>query len=142
MKYNVYNPFLEIDKILKKFSDKKIDTIIIDFHKEATAEGYWMLSFLDSRVWFLYWTHTHIQTNDDYISENWTWFLSDIWMIWSLKSVIWADFGSVKKRFLTWIIKWKIKQSLDDNYILNAVIINIDNNKCKNIEKIKIKGVL
>ncbi len=143
MKYNVHNPFIKIEEILNQFKEEKIDAIIIDFHKEATAEGYWMLSFLDWKIGFLYGTHTHVQTNDEIISENGTWFLSDVGMIWALNSVIGADFSSVRKRFLTWIMKWKIKQKLDWEYLLNSVVVDInEEGKCENIEKIKIKGSL
>jgi len=38
MRYNVYNPFLKIDEILKEVSNENIDAIIVDFHKEASAE--------------------------------------------------------------------------------------------------------
>ncbi len=138
---NVYNPFLKVDAILKKFEKKneKLDWIIIDFHKEVWSEWYAMQDFLDWRVSFIFWTHTHIQTNDEQISENWTGLISDVWMIWPKKSIIGSDYGSLKKRFLTGINKWKIEQSLDKNFIMNWVLVEIDNNtkKCISIEKIR-----
>ena len=64
-------------------------------------------------------------------------------MNWPLYSVIWADFESVKKRFLTWIWKWKITQSLDNNYVVSWALVEIwDDMKCENIEKIRIRGKL
>jgi calcineurin-like phosphoesterase len=138
---NVYNPFLKVDSILKTFEKKweELNWIIIDFHKEVASEWYWLQEFLDWRVSFIYWTHTHIQTNDENISEKWTGLLSDVWMIWAKKSIIWSDYWTLKKRFLTWINKWKIDQSLDKNYVMNWVIIEIDENtkKCINITKIR-----
>jgi len=38
MRYNVYNPFLKIDSILRKLDKESFDAIILDFHKEASAE--------------------------------------------------------------------------------------------------------
>lgn len=151
---NVYNPFLKVDAILKKFEKisqwkkwrwcKKVDGIIIDFHKEVSSEWYLMQNFLDGRVSFIFGTHTHIQTNDDNISELWTWLISDVWMIWSKNSIIGSNYETLKKRFLTGINKWKIEQSLDLNYIMNGVIIEIDEKtqKCISIEKIKKSGIL
>ena len=141
--HKVTNPFFKIDEILEKTKNDNIDWIIIDFHKETTAEGYWLAFYLDWKVSFVFWTHTHIQTNDELILPNWTGILSDVWMNWPLFSVIWADYKTVEKRFLTWIGKWKISQCLDKNYVVNWAIVEIwDDSKCKNIEKIRIRGKL
>lgn len=144
MKDEMYNPFLKVDEILKNINLDELNWIIIDFHRETTSEIYALAMFLDWKISFVYWTHTHIQTNDELILPNWTWLLTDVWMSWPLYSIIWADFENIKSRFLSWIIKWKIEQSLDKNYIVSWCIIEIDdkNKKCLNIEKIKIKGKL
>lgn len=140
MNHNVENPFYKVDEILEETKNENLDGIVIDFHKETTAEWYWLAFYLDWKVSFIFWTHTHIQTNDELILEKWTWLLSDVWMNWPLNSVIWADFESVKKRFLSWISKWKISQSLDKNYVVNWVFVEIwDDMKCKKIEKIRIR---
>jgi calcineurin-like phosphoesterase len=102
-----------------------------------------MGQYLDWRVSLVFWTHTHIQTNDELILPNKTAFITDVWMNWPLYSIIWADFNSVKNRFLSWISAWKIEQCLDKNYIVNWLFVEIwDNMKCKNIEKIRIRGEL
>lgn len=140
MRDYVYNPFLKIDEILQDLNIDNFDWIIIDFHKETTSEWYGMWMFLDWKISFLYGTHTHIQTNDELILPKWTWILTDIWMCWPLYSIIWADYESMKKRFLSWITKWKIEQSLDNNYIISWVYLEIDetSKKALKIEKIKI----
>lgn len=141
MNHRVYNPFLKADEILEEFKNENLDWIIIDFHKEASAEWYWLLNYLYSKVSFIFGTHTHIQTNDEIILPSGSWYISDVWMNWPLYSVIWADFDSVRNRFLTWISKWKIEQSLDENYIVNWVFVEIwEKIKCENIEKIRIRG--
>ena len=144
MKHNVENPFIKVDKILKKFKkNENLDWIIIDFHKEVTSEWYAMSFFLDGKVSFIYWVHTHIQTNDDIIFPKWTGLISDVWMVWSLYSVIWADYNSVEKIFLTWMNKWLIKQSLDKNYIINWIYLEIwEYWNTEKIKKIKITGKL
>lgn len=143
MNYKVFNSFIKADEILEKFKNEKLDWIIIDYHKETTSTWYWMAFYLDSKVSFIFWTHTHVQTNDELILEWWTWIISDVWMNWPLYSIIWADFNSVKNRFLTWVWKWKIEQCLDKNYVVNWVCIDIwEGMKCENIEKIRIRGKL
>lgn len=143
MNHKVSNPILKVEEILKEFEAEKLDWIIIDYHKETTADWYGMAFCLDSRVSLVFWTHTHIQTNDELILEWWTWIISDVWMSWPLYSVIWADFHSVRKRFLTWVWKWKIEQCLDKNYVVNWICVEVWNDmKCKNIEKIRIRGKL
>lgn len=141
MRYNVYNPFLKADEILKDL-DEEVDGVVIDFHKEVSSEWYWLWYFLDWRASFIYWTHTHIQTNDEIILENGTGILTDVWMTWPFPSVIWADFDSLKKRFITWVSKWKIEQSLNNNYVVNWVFIEIEDKKCINIEKIRVRNKL
>ncbi len=140
---HVYNPFLKAHEIVKEFEKKgkKLNGIIIDFHKEVSSEWYAMQEFLDGRVSFIYGTHTHIQTNDENISEWGTWLLSDVWMVWAKKSIIGSDYGSLRKRFLTGLNKGKIDQSLDSNYIMNGAFIKIDssNMKCLSIKKIRIE---
>lgn len=143
MKFRVDNPFIRVNELLKNININELNGIIVDFHKEVTSEWYWMANFLDWRVSLIYWTHTHIQTNDEHILKWWTWLISDVWMNWSYDSVIWADYMSVEKMFLTWILKWKIEQSLDKKYIVNWLFVEIwDNMKCIKIEKINIKWIL
>lgn len=143
MNHKVLNPFLISEEILEKTGWENVDWVVIDFHKETTAEWYGLWLFLDWKISFIYWTHTHIQTNDELILPKWTWILSDVWMNWPLFSVIWADFKSVEKRFLTWIWRWKITQNLDKDYVVNWVIVEInEEKKCSHIEKIRIRGVL
>ncbi len=144
MKYEVYNPFLKLEEILQEFVSEKLDGIFVDFHRETSAEIYGMGFMFDGRLSLLYGTHTHIQTNDEQILPEWTGMITDVWMVWSRISVIGADYKSVEKRFQTGIIKWKIEQSLDKNYILNALIADIDEKtwKCIFIDKISIKDKL
>lgn len=143
MNHNLYNPFLKIDEILEENKQEKLDGIILDFHKEATSEWYGMAHYLDSKISFLYGTHTHVQTNDELILPGGTGIISDVWMNGPLYSVIGADFWSVRKRFLTGINKWKIEQNLDKNYVISWVFVEIGYDmKCQNIEKIRIRGSL
>lgn len=142
-KFRIENPFLKINDLLLKLKDEKFDWIVVDFHKEATSEWYWLAKFLDWKVSLVFWTHTHVQTNDEQISDKWTWLISDVWMNWAFDSIIWADFESVKNTFLTGVNVWRIKQSLDKNYIINWIYVEIwKDKKCEKIEKIRIRWKL
>lgn len=141
MPHRVNNPFKTVESLFEKNDFSNLDWLIVDFHKETTAEGYGLANYLDGKVSFVFGTHTHVQTNDEIILKNGTGLISDVGMNWPLNSVIWATFDSVKNRFMTWIMKWKIEQSLDDNYVVNWVFVEIwEEKKCKNIEKIRIRG--
>ena len=142
MNNKVDNPFIKAKEIIEETKWENLDWIIIDFHKEVAPEWYWLAYFLEGSASFIFWTHTHIQTNDEIILQNWTWIISDVWMNWPLYSIIWAEYESVEKRFLTWW-RWWIKQSLDKNYVVNWVVVEIwDEMKCENIEKIRIRWKL
>jgi len=140
MPHNSFNPFLKIEEILENHKDEKLDWIVLDFHAEATWEAVWMWHFLDWKASLVFWTHTHVQTNDDIILPKWTGYISDVWMNGALYSVIWAEFESVRNRFLEWVRRWKLEQCLDENYLVSWLYVEIwDDMKCTKIEKIKIK---
>lgn len=143
MKYNVYNPFLKLDEILKNQDLQDIDAIVVDFHKETTAEWYGMWHIFDGKISLVFWTHTHIQTNDDIILPKGTSLISDIGTSWPLQSIIGADLQSVRKMFLSGVTKWKIEQSLDNEYVVNGIYVEIwDHKKTTKIEKIRIQNSL
>jgi len=144
MSHKVYNPFLKISEILTELPKESYDGVIVDFHRETTAELYGMAHHLNGEVSLVYGTHTHIQTNDAHILDGGTWIIGDVGMNWPFNSVIWADYASVKKRFFTGIQRWKIEQQLQGPYIINAVFVEIDEDTklCKNIENISFTGTL
>lgn len=142
-KFNARNAFLEADAILEQYKNTDIKHVVVDFHKEATAEIQGLARYLDGRISAIFGTHTHIQTNDDVILPGGTGLLGDAGMIWPLNGVIGAEFDSVKKMFLTGIFKWKIEQNLDPEYLINGVFFELDDaGKCIKIEKIRATGTL
>lgn len=141
MKDDMYNPFLKVDEILKSLAFEKFNWIIVDFHRETTAEIYAMTHFLDSRVSFVYGTHTHIQTNDEMIFPWWTAIIWDIGMTGPLYSIIWADYNLIKNRYLTWMIRWKIEQELKWPSLLTWVYLEVDDNTGKTISIEKFREI-
>lgn len=126
------NPFLVVDKIINKISEK-VDTIIVDFHAEATAEKIAMKHHLDGKVNFIFGTHTHVQTADEEITEKGTAYITDLGMTGPKHSVIGMDVEASLKRFIT---------SLPERYklasgecILCGAIVDI-NDECCRTEKI------
>ena len=77
MDYTPDNPFLEIEKILKKI-DTKI--ILVEFHAEATSEKLAMGYMLDGKVSALWGTHTHVPTADAQVLPNGTGYVTDLGM--------------------------------------------------------------
>ncbi|MCP4136774.1 MAG: YmdB family metallophosphoesterase [bacterium] len=58
----------------------EVDSIIVDFHAEATAEKRALGWYLDGRASLVYGTHTHVQTADEEILPGGTGYISDIGM--------------------------------------------------------------
>jgi len=77
MDYTPDNPFLEIEKILKKI-DTKI--ILVELHAEATSEKLAMGYMLDGRVSALWGTHTHVPTADAQVLPQGTGYVTDLGM--------------------------------------------------------------
>ena len=122
------NPFTTADEIIEKIKDKT-DIIIVDFHAEATAEKIAMGYYLDGRVNVVYGTHTHVQTADEKILDNYTGYITDIGMTGPRKSVIGMDLEASIKRFTT---------SLPERYrvangeaMFNACIFDINDGNCR-----------
>jgi len=138
MNHKVHNPFHFVTELIDSIPKTDYDTCIVEFHRETTAELYGMANFLDGRVALVYGTHTHVQTNDAHILPQGTGIITDVWMNGPFESVIGADFSSVEKRFLTGISRWKIMQQLKGKYIINALIVELDDSswKCKHIKNI------
>ena len=77
MDYNPDNPFLLVEKLLKK-----IDTrlILVEMHAEATSEKLAMGFMLDGRVSAVWGTHTHVPTADARILPGGTGYVTDLGM--------------------------------------------------------------
>lgn len=85
MDYTPDNPFLLVEKLLKRIETK---LIFVDLHAEATSEKLAMGYFLDGRVSAVWGTHTHVQTSDDCILPGGTGYLTDLGMTGPAVSVL------------------------------------------------------
>lgn len=124
------NPFTKMEDILEEVKGK-VDYIIVDFHAEATAEKIAMKHFLDGKVTAIFGTHTHVQTADEEVTKKGTGYITDIGMTGPINSVIGMDVEASVKRFVTSLPeRYKLAQG---ECMLNAVIFEIDDEKCQTI---------
>lgn len=85
MDFGPDNPFLEINRILKK---EPADITLLDFHCEATSEKLAMAYCLDGRISAMWGTHTHVQTSDEQVFPGGMGYITDIGMTGPVRSVI------------------------------------------------------
>ncbi len=85
MDYTPDNPFLEVERILKKVSTK---LILVEIHAEATSEKLAMGWMLDGRVSAVWGTHTHVQTADDRVLPKGTGHITDLGMTGPRNSIL------------------------------------------------------
>ena len=116
---------------------KETDTILVDFHAEATSEKIAMGYFLDGKVSAVVGTHTHVQTADEKILPGKTAYITDVGMTGPYTSVIGMDKEIILKRFTTGMPQRF--EPADGSGQLNGVIIATDaNGKAESIERINI----
>ena len=133
------NPFQSVERILSSFSEK-FDAIVVDFHRETTAELANMVYFLDGRVAVVCGTHTHVQTNDERIFPKGTGMITDLGMTGPLWSSIGHTFESRLPQLLTGtkIFSPKAEQVIGEG-VLTGIFVEIEAGKCVYIEKIRIQ---
>ncbi|MCD7860135.1 MAG: YmdB family metallophosphoesterase [Firmicutes bacterium] len=85
MDYTPDNPFLLVEKILKKID---ADVILVEIHAEATSEKLAMGYLLDGRVSAVWGTHTHVPTADAQILPGGTGYVTDLGMTGPSVSVL------------------------------------------------------
>ena len=85
MDYTPDNPFLLVEKILKKIAAR---IILVEIHAEATSEKLAMGYMLDGRVSALWGTHTHVPTADARVLRGGTGYVTDLGMTGPRESVL------------------------------------------------------
>ena len=133
MDYGPENPFLLVDKILKKTSAK---IILVEMHAEATSEKLAMGWMLDGRVRAVWGTHTHVPTADAQILPKGTGYVTDLGMTGPKNSVLGIRPELSIQKFrgdLTERYKWA-----DGPTKMEAVLFTIDaaTGRCKAVERV------
>src|SRR5574337_270864 len=93
-------PFKAADRELVQLR-QVTDTILVDFHAEATAEKQAFGWYLDGRVSAVVGTHTHVQTADERILPARTAYITDVGMTGPRNSVIGIEPEDAIQKFLT-----------------------------------------
>ena len=129
-------PFRAVDKILKDNAEN-FDAAVVDLHSEATSEKRAMGFYLSSRVSAVLGTHTHIQTADEEILDGKTAYISDVGMVGPKDSVLGCKKEFVINQMMTQT-KFRYEISNDENIMINAVVVEIDDGsgKAKSIKRV------
>ena len=85
MDYGPDNPFLLVEKLLKKLDTR---LILVELHAEATSEKLAMGYMLDGRVSAVWGTHTHVPTADIRVLPQGTGYITDLGMTGPRNSVL------------------------------------------------------
>ena len=135
MDYLPDNPFLLMDKILKKI-DTKI--ILVEIHAEATSEKLAMGYMLDGKVSAVWGTHTHVPTADAMILPNGTGYVTDLGMTGPSISVLGIEPRLSIDKFRGEL--YQRYQAASGPTKLNAVLFTIDGSsgKCTKVERVDI----
>ena len=133
MDYTPDNPFLLVEKILKKITAK---IILVEMHAEATSEKLAMGYLLDGRVSAVWGTHTHVPTADVRILPKGTGYVTDLGMTGPRDSIlgIRPDLSIAKFRGdLTERYRWA-----DGPTKMEAVLFTIDSatGLCRKAERV------
>ncbi len=131
-------PFRTADALLKLIGDG-VKVRIVDFHAEATAEKSLLAFYLTGRVSAVLGTHTHVQTCDERILDNFTGFITDVGMTGPVNSSIGMDFEEALYRMLYRIpAKFKVAKG---PVMLNGVVLDVDTEtgRCLKLERLFLK---
>lgn len=117
---------------------EETNSIIVDFHAEATSEKVALGWFLNGRVSAVLGTHTHIQTADERILDGGTAYITDVGMTGPLASVIGIRKQLALERFLTQI-PWKFDVATEE-IELQGVVVEVDSEtgRSKNIQRVRV----
>ena len=135
MDYTPDNPFLLMDKILKRI-DAKI--ILVEIHAEATSEKLAMGYMLDGKVSAVWGTHTHVPTADAQILPRGTGYVTDLGMTGPAISVLGIQPKLSIDKFRGEL--YQRYQCADGPTKLNAVLFTIDSasGKCIKVERVDV----
>lgn len=111
---------------------QQCQSIIIDFHAEATSEKMALAYYLDGRVSAVLGTHTHVQTADERVLENGTAYISDVGMTGPMDGIIGVDKTQIIQKFITGL-PGRFEPA-EGRTCLNGVIVNIDDKTGKALE--------
>ena len=129
------NPFSCADKIVDRL--KRVEgcnTIVLDFHCDATSEKCAMGYYLDGKVSVVAGTHTHVQTADDDILPNGTGYITDCGMTGAKESVLGMDVDTSIKR-LAYKLPAKYEPADGPGFVCGIIFETNKNGRCIEIKR-------
>ena len=100
--------------------------VIVDFHAEATAEKICFARFCsEHKISAVLGTHTHVQTADEKIINDYTAFISDAGFCGAYESIIGMEYATSLKRLVTSIPE-RFDVAESQKLELNAVQMSFD----------------
>lgn len=129
----VENPFAALQHWWQNHLEA--DTILVDFHAEATSEKVNAGWYLDGKVAAVLGTHTHVPTADARVLPHGTGYITDVGMVGLKDSSLGVDKDLTLQRFLT---GQKAPNEIPDHGLvtLNAVLLELEANRCVSIQTI------
>ncbi len=119
----VDDPFRVVDQLLEDVAPG--NSVVVDFHAEASSEQQALAWYLDGRVAAVVGTHTHVPTADARLLAAGTAAVGDLGMVGVRDSVIGDDIESVISRFLTGM-PTRLPVASGEDGVFNSVLIEID----------------
>lgn len=130
------SPFWAMDELLSKFSGEEYKdlNIFVDFHAETTAEKLCLGGYLKNRVAAVVGTHTHVATADSRLMGD-TAYVTDVGMVGPLDASLWIKFENAIHNFK---YPYKMPPTIEEEgkMVFNAVLIEVEKGKAKNINRV------
>ncbi|HUK77410.1 MAG TPA: TIGR00282 family metallophosphoesterase [Thermoleophilia bacterium] len=128
------SPFRIVDALVDE-AQTLSETIVVDFHAEATSEKVAMAQYLDGRVTAVIGTHTHVQTADERVSERGTAAITDVGMCGPRDSVIGVRSEIILRRFLSELpAQFEVAEG---DVRINAVVVAVQGGRATAIERLE-----
>ena len=128
------SPFRIVDALVDE-AQTLSETIVVDFHAEATSEKVAMAQYLDGRVTAVIGTHTHVQTADERVSERGTAAITDVGMCGPRDSVIGVRSEIILRRFLSELpAQFEVAEG---DVRINAVVVVVQGGRAVAIERLE-----
>ncbi|QRN86558.1 TIGR00282 family metallophosphoesterase [Clostridia bacterium] len=129
------DPF-RIGKQLLKKAQERTPYVFVDFHAEATSEKLAFKFYVDGMASLIAGTHTHVQTNDDEITESGMGYISDVGMTGPVDSILGMRKEECIERFL-YGIPVRLQTATGRAWI-SGIHFSLDSKgRCTKIEKIR-----
>lgn len=125
MPMNLRCPFLTGDDILAQPEVQAANIKIIDIHGETTGEKYALFHYFNGRISHMFGTHTHIQTNDAFVSEKGTAFIADVGACMSKNSNLGFEIAPTIQK---WLTQMPQKSEVEEKgpILFNACIVDVN----------------